>query len=58
MKLFEGPDQPLCGVKMIPRYTVSVVIWEGMMIVMVALSESEKCEDEIIDSRELFCVGL
>ncbi len=58
MKLFEGPDEPFCRIKMIPRYTVSVVVWEGMMIVVIPLSESEKCEDEIIDSRELFCVGL
>ena len=58
MKLFEGPDEPFCGVKMIPRYTVSVVVWEGMMIVVITLSESEECENEIINGCELFCVGF
>lgn len=58
MKLFEGPDEPFCRIKMIPRYTVSVVVWEGMMIVMVALSEGQKSEDEIINGCKLFCVGL
>lgn len=58
VKLFEGPYEPFCRIKMIPRYTVPIIIWEGMVIVVIPLSESKKSEDKIINSSELFCVGL
>lgn len=58
MEFFEYPYEPFGGVKMIPRYTIAVIIWESVVIVMIPFSESEECEEKIIDGCELFCVGF
>lgn len=58
MEFFKYPDEPFCWVEMIPRDTISVIIRESVVIVVIPFSESEECKEEIINSCELFCIGF
>jgi hypothetical protein len=58
MKLLKSPDEPLGGIKMIPRDTITIIVGKCVVIVVIPFSESEKCEDEIIDRCELSGISL
>ena len=54
----ESPDDPFGRIEVVPADAVSVILGEGVVVVVVSLSVSEERDEVIVDSRVLFAIRL